>query len=95
MTMSELMALGAPALPDGLFYRIKVDPYTGQITIQIREDRKRFGSKMLESHFYYVDELTLAEMCEDTSEKYLKRTKTYRENNAKIKALAKYAGDHR
>lgn len=94
MTMSELMELGAPKLPDGMFYRIRVGAY-GQVYVQIREDRKRFGSRELESHFWYPDELTLGEMCASCYELYQKNHAVAIEMRAKYEEINKYVGDHR
>lgn len=46
MTMADLIALGAPRLPRGRFYRIRRDAM-GQGVVQIREDRRRFGSRLI------------------------------------------------
>ena len=98
--MSELIELGAPKLPKGYFYRIKLDS-AGRIYIQIREDRKRFGSKFHHEQYYFLnylgDEHTwkLAGMCIDTFEKFnetYQRTQLVRNRYAEIE---KFAGDHR
>jgi hypothetical protein len=46
MSMAELVAAGAPELPEGYFYRVRNDRF-GWPEVQIRKVRKRFGSRGL------------------------------------------------
>jgi len=100
MTMTDLVALGASELPSGYFYRIKLD-FEGRIYIQIREDRKRFGSKCRHEQYYLLnflgDEHTwkLPGMLLDTFEKFYatyERTQLVRSRFAEIET---FVGDHR
>jgi hypothetical protein len=48
MTMQEMLALGAPRLPEGMFYRVRCR--SGQMfgngwSVEVRESRKGFGSR--------------------------------------------------
>ncbi len=45
MTMAQLLALGCPPLPDGMFYRIRSSSYF--FWLELRRDNKRFGSRWL------------------------------------------------
>ncbi|GAB1326945.1 hypothetical protein [Streptomyces sennicomposti] len=42
MSMSQLVAAGAPELPEGCFYRVRSNGLC--LEVQVRERRKRFGS---------------------------------------------------
>lgn len=46
MSMAELVAAGAPALPDGWFYRVTADRI-GWPEVQIRQPGKWFGSRCI------------------------------------------------
>lgn len=94
--MSELVALGAPNLPEGMFYRISFGAY-GQVYVDIREDRKRFGSRSLEKHFFYPDDMnmTLGHMCEKCFELYQKNHAEVIKRRAAYDEIKKYLGDHR
>ncbi|MGI5404152.1 hypothetical protein ACQEVG_32820 [Streptomyces sp. CA-135486] len=46
MSMAQLVAAGAPELPEGWFYRVREDRF-GWPEVEIREQRKRFGSRQL------------------------------------------------
>jgi len=47
VTMASLVALGAPALPAGHFYRIGSLAMVDGIHVQIRRKRRRWGSRLL------------------------------------------------
>ncbi|MFB7671318.1 hypothetical protein ACFC26_07855 [Kitasatospora purpeofusca] len=49
----DLVALGAPVLPAGMFYRIRPHPW-GWIEFEIRE-RRRFGSRLVAGSETHVD----------------------------------------
>jgi hypothetical protein len=51
--MEQLLLAGAPELPDGMFYRIEPSGI-GSLKVQIREHRKRFGSRSLDDAYTYV-----------------------------------------
>lgn len=53
MTMQEMLALGAPVLPSGYFYRIGIASF-GYHKISIRKSC-RFGSKKIVSVIFHVD----------------------------------------
>ncbi|MFJ9694921.1 hypothetical protein [Kitasatospora sp. NPDC101183] len=52
----DLSALGAPALPEGLFYRIRAHEL-GWVEFEIRE-RRRFGSRLVQGSEVHVDPST-------------------------------------
>jgi hypothetical protein len=54
MSMAELVAAGAPELPEGWFYRV-ADTHTVGLKVEIREQRKRFGSRELSSMYVYEE----------------------------------------
>lgn len=43
MSMAQLVAAGAPELPAGYFYRVRSNGFC--LEVQVRERRKRFGSR--------------------------------------------------
>jgi hypothetical protein len=53
MTMEQLLLAGAPELPDGMFYRIEPSGI-GSLKVQIRERRKRLGSRAVDDAYTYV-----------------------------------------
>ncbi|MFF6928335.1 hypothetical protein [Streptomyces californicus] len=53
--MADLVAAGAPELPSGWFYRVKSDGL-GFLEVEIRQHRKRFGSRLLASAYVREDE---------------------------------------
>jgi hypothetical protein len=53
MTMDQLLLAGAPKLPEGMFYRV-TPTGTGSLKVQIRERRKRFGSRAVDDAYTYV-----------------------------------------
>lgn len=48
MSMAELVAAGAPELPEGYFYRVRPSTITDGILVDIRRRRRFFGSEELE-----------------------------------------------
>jgi hypothetical protein len=46
MSMADLVAAGAPELPEGYFYRVEPASLRGLIRVSVRK-AKRFGSKSL------------------------------------------------
>ena len=46
--MEQLLAIGCPPLTDGCFYRLKYDG-VALYELQIRQERKRFGSRYIDS----------------------------------------------
>jgi hypothetical protein len=51
--MEQLLLAGAPELPGGMFYRI-TPTGMGSLKVQIRERRKRFGSRAVDDAYTYV-----------------------------------------
>lgn len=43
---------GLPTLPDGMFFEVRQWAF-GSFRIEIREKRKRFGSRVVESRYFY------------------------------------------
>lgn len=90
MTMSELLKLGAPRLPDGLFYRIKPTGL-GMLEFQIRQKRKYFGSSEVIYALTYREEGSILIGCQKVFENYTELMKCRKQANE----IEKYFGDHK
>lgn len=97
MTMAELLAIGFPPLPVGMFYRVTSDRW-GRVTLQTRK-KLRFGSLCEDEVYTYPRNfdppleapelfLYLAEKMKEENEKIDARIAYWRE-------LEKYEGDHK
>ncbi|MFF9525388.1 hypothetical protein ACF1DV_25915 [Streptomyces achromogenes] len=92
--MADLVAAGAPELPEGWFYRVRADRF-GWPEVQIREPRKRFGSR---GHTYalvrvneHPDELSaVVAACV----KAVARMREDDEHRRRLRAAMEFVGDH-
>lgn len=90
--MAELVAAGAPALPDGWFYRVCDSGFA--LKVEVRERRKRFGSRA-HSYAYVRDDensgLTAVVRSCQHAVKTLQEERALRQNTMNA---AMYLGDH-
>jgi len=94
--MTEMLALGAPALPSGYFYRIGMAGF-GYHKVAIRKKR-RFGSAEISYCIFHVDdhgssspEVVIRAAAEKAVEKW-----EYRQASmARHSAMDKWMGDHK
>lgn len=93
MSMSALVAAGAPELPEGWFYRVSSDGFVG-LKVEVRERRKRFGSRAVDYAYVRSDEpdgLTaiVASCCH-----VVKRIDEADQDRRNRRNAAKFIGDH-
>jgi hypothetical protein len=94
VSLADLVAAGAPELPDGWFYRVTDDVPVG-FKVQIRESRRRFGSR-LHAETYVLDERfedaqsAVVDACRRAHASLGARLEAQR----KYQAVAAYIGDH-
>jgi hypothetical protein len=93
MSMAQLVEAGAPELPDGWFYRVVPDGFVG-LKVEVRERRKRFGSRVVDYAYVRSDEpdgLTaiVASCCHA-----VKRIDEADQDRRNRRDASKYIGDH-
>lgn len=96
MTMTEMLALGAPVLPSGYFYRIGYAGF-GYHKVSIRK-QKRFGSKEISSCNFHLDDhgsATPEECIRAAAEMSVERWEAKQVSMARYKDLDKWMGDHK
>ncbi|MEU1074319.1 MULTISPECIES: hypothetical protein [unclassified Streptomyces] len=90
--MAELVAAGAPELPDGWFYRVCSNGFC--LEVQIRERRKRFGSRLHETAYVREDAddglMAVVGAC-CLAMVLLEESATYRR---RARSALQYVGDH-
>ncbi|MFD6361850.1 hypothetical protein ACFWFX_18660 [Streptomyces roseolus] len=59
--MSDLVAAGAPELPEGYFYRVRPTHLTAGFFVDVRRRRRFFGSSEMSSVVVYPSEYISAE----------------------------------
>jgi hypothetical protein len=94
MSMAQLVAAGAPELPEGWFYRVRESSLFWP-EVEIREQRKRFGSRLIVGVWVAGDHFddmgaAVVEACGRAYESAEERATSH----AKYAALLKYYGDH-
>jgi hypothetical protein len=94
--MAEMLELGAPALPDGYFYRVKITSF-GSLHIEIREKTKFFSYMHAE---LYADparypEYSAQEIIRRASLLVHKDWLAVSDSRLKRQALRKWEGDHK
>lgn len=95
MSMAELVAAGAPELPEGYFYRMEDTRLVG-LRVEIRR-RRRFGSVAMREAVSYVlhesdDDARTAVVSACT--RAYERWQSAAGNAAKYRATTAYTGDH-
>lgn len=94
MSMAELVAAGAPELPEGWFYRIEDTGVVG-LQVEIRQQRKRFSSRVLESAFVLEYKFPDAQSAViDACARAYERLQGRDEARARFDALLPFIGDH-
>lgn len=94
MSMADLVEAGAPELPEGWFYRIEDTGVVG-LQVEIRQQRKRFGSRVLESTFVLEYKFPDAQSAIiDACARAYERLQGQDEARARYRALLPYVGDH-
>jgi hypothetical protein len=91
--MSQLVWAGAPELPDGWFYRVVSDGFVG-LKVEVRERRKRFGSRVVDYSYVRSDEpdglTAIVASCRHAVKKIDEADQLWRNR----RDAAKYIGDH-
>lgn len=95
MSMADLVAAGAPELPDGWFYRVK-RAYPSRLGFQVEiRQQHRVGSELM------ADTFVLEERCDDMTEAVVRACRRAHEKvqeradaGAKFAALDAFVGDH-
>lgn len=94
MSMAELVAAGAPELPEGWFYRIEDTGVVG-LQVEIRQQRKRFGSHLLERAFVLEYKFSDAQSAVvDACTRAYERLQGRDAARARYRALLLFVGDH-
>lgn len=93
MSMAELVAAGAPELPDGWFYRVG-EHFVG-LAVEIREPRRHFGSVIRAEAWVRLDrhddgQVAVIAACI----KAYDSIKLQAEERAKFQSAAQFLGDH-
>jgi hypothetical protein len=92
--MRELVDAGAPELPDGWFYRVADTRLIG-LVVEIREQRKHFGSRELEHAYVHERNHDDAESAiVDACNRAYARLQGQVEARARFCALLPFLGDH-
>ncbi len=94
--MTEMLALGAPALPSGYFYRIGMAGF-GYHKLGIRKER-RFGSREIVNVIFHVDSMacgTLEEAIRCAAEMSMEKWEFRKESMARHCAMDQWIGDHK
>ncbi len=96
MTMTEMLALGAPVLPSGYFYRVGLGGF-GYHKLTIR--RKRWlGSAEISSCVFHVDDHGSEkpeEVLRAAAENAFDKWEYKKESMARHSAMDKWMGDHK
>lgn len=94
MSMADLVAAGAPELPEGWFYRVTTDRI-GWPEVQIREPRKRFGSRSVSYAVVRTEEHTEGKSAVVAAcVKAWERLEMGNEHQRKMRAVLALDGDH-
>lgn len=94
--MTEMLALGAPALPSGYFYRIGMAGF-GYHKLTIRKER-RFGSREIVNVIFHVDSMacgTLEEAIRSAAETAVEKWEFRKKSMVRHSAMNKWMGDHK
>ncbi|MFB7919382.1 hypothetical protein [Streptomyces sp. NPDC056061] len=93
MSMAELVAAGAPELPEGWFYRVK-DDGMGYLEVEVRERRKRFGSRLLITALVREDEPNGRRAVAVACCRAVARIDEEREHARRLRQASQLIGDH-
>ncbi|WPH58253.1 hypothetical protein SEA_LUCKYSOCKE_105 [Streptomyces phage LuckySocke] len=94
--MTEMLALGAPKLPSGYFYRIGMGGF-GYTRLTIRRKRK-IGSKEVAATLFHVDDSpneTAESLIVWAAEEAVKSWGYRKDSMARHTAMEKWMGDHK
>ncbi|KUF18847.1 hypothetical protein [Streptomyces silvensis] len=93
MSMADLVVAGAPELPEGWFYRVVSDGFFG-LKVEVRERRKRFGSRVINYAYVRTDEpdglTAVVASCRHAVKRIDEADREWRNR----RDAAKYLGDH-
>lgn len=93
MSLADLIAAGAPELPDGWFYRVTDDSFFGP-TVEIRKRRRVGSSRCITARVRDYDFNTALAAVVDACQRACVLLDQEAEEYAKSKAVAAYFGDH-
>ncbi|MFB7479543.1 hypothetical protein ACFUEM_08665 [Streptomyces anulatus] len=91
--MAELVAAGAPELPSGWFYRVQSDGM-GFLEVEIRQHRKRFGSRLLSSAYVREGEPNGRRAVAAACRAALREIDARGEHARRLRQASLFLGDH-
>jgi hypothetical protein len=93
MSMAQLVAAGAPELPEGWFYRVGSDGFGG-LEVEVRERRKRFGSRQHSRALVREDEPDGLTAVVAACRHAVRLMEVEIELRRRLRGAAEYLGDH-
>jgi hypothetical protein len=93
MSMAELVEAGAPELPEGWFYRVK-DDGMGFLEVEVRERRKRFGSRVLSTAIVREDDPNGRRAVVAACHRAVSHLDANREHARRLRQASLFLGDH-
>jgi hypothetical protein len=93
MSMADLVAAGAPELPEGWFYRIK-DDSMGCLEVEVRERRKRFGSRRLSAALVREDEPNGQRAVVSACRNAVRHLEAQKDHARRYRQASLFLGDH-
>ena len=95
MSMADLVAAGAPELPEGWFYRVKrAFPSSLGFKVEIREQHRFTSSMLLDTFVLEQRHDDMTEALVDACRRAAARLQERSQEAGKFAALAEFIGDH-
>ncbi|MEV4037706.1 hypothetical protein [Streptomyces umbrinus] len=92
--MADLVAAGAPELPEGYFYRVR-ETSIDSLKVEIRQQRKRFGSRLIrETYVLHERYDTAPEAVVDACRRVHENWGLADAERAAYRAATAFLGDH-
>ncbi|WP_143673785.1 hypothetical protein [Streptomyces sp. or20] len=94
MSMAELVAAGAPELPEGYFYRIR-ETSISNLMVEIRQQKGRWRSKLIaDTYVIHKSDVPAEESIVRACERVFDEVQGADEERAAYRATTAFLGDH-